>query len=127
MKKKSIFILRKKSFSLLILALVVALFSFACRQESEPDEFGLPSEVRSSVLIGAIEDSKIISAQMVVQISDVTQMELEMWCVVTESNGGREQWIATDAGSPEGRPLVGILRANGPNDFRRIGCTNWDD
>jgi hypothetical protein len=113
MKKPS----RRKALWLLLLLIPVAagVIFFASRKGGAADEFGVPPAIRTSVLDGAAEGSKIISAQMV-------QSEgLEMWCVVTSSGQGLERWIASN---PESGTMLLISDAGWQN-FSKIGCSNW--
>ena len=103
----------------LVLLAVISLLAAAC----EPNGTGLPSEARRQVLLLASQRATIASLQATIGGTE----EQNAWCVVTESDEGKERWIISRQSVEGERDAYQLSVPDGPGAFQLRGCTNWDD
>jgi hypothetical protein len=98
--------------------LVACLASVACLPE-DPNQ---PNEAVRQVMLLAAEGSEVVSSQPAPEPFG----GMDTWCIVTESEGGKERWLVFRAVDENDRPVFNLGAPPQPADFERLGCTNWD-
>jgi hypothetical protein len=111
--------MRNTSILLVILLAVVSLLVASC----EPNGTGLPSEARRQVLLLASQGATIASVQATIGGNE----EQSAWCVVTESETGKERWIISRHSAEGEKDSYQLSVPDGAGAFQLRGCTNWDD